>query len=109
MMHTGFEDVEMAKTFGLPYCIVRKPRPFDTTTLNYNWQIWNCKAFSIYTTSTDYLDPGSAQHAVDSVITMLSRQGVLSEAAARPEMLCGEPRVVSDDDLLTIRTPCFSS
>jgi len=62
---------------------------------------WNC--------NSPYLDPGSAQHAVDSVITMLSRQGVLSEAAARPEMLCGEPRVVSDDDLLTIRTPCFSS
>lgn len=37
MMCTGFENVDMAKQFGFPYVIVRNPRPFDTTTLNYNW------------------------------------------------------------------------
>jgi predicted deacylase len=105
MMHTGFEDVEMAKKFGLPYVIVREPRPFDTTTLNYNWQLWNAKAFSIYTTTTDHLDPGSAQHAVDSMVTMLSREGVLKKTAAHPEKLCVTPRLVRDDDLLTIRSP----
>ena len=40
MMKTGFEDVELAKKFGLPYVVIRKTRPYDTTTLNYNWQIW---------------------------------------------------------------------
>ena len=31
--------------FGLPYAFIRTPRPYDTTTLNYNWQIWETKAF----------------------------------------------------------------
>lgn len=33
MMKTGFENVELAKKFGLPYVLLHRPRPFDTTTL----------------------------------------------------------------------------
>ena len=45
MMKTGYEDPELACQFGLPYVILHAPRPFDTTTPNYNWQIWETKAF----------------------------------------------------------------
>ena len=38
MMKTGFEDVEKAMDFGLPYVYRRDARPYDTTTLNYNGQ-----------------------------------------------------------------------
>ena len=48
MMETGYEPVKEAGLFGLPYVYVKSPRPFDTTILNYNWQIWNTKAFSLY-------------------------------------------------------------
>ena len=64
MMKTGFESVELAKKFGLPYVVLRTVRPYDTTTLNYNWQIWDTKAFSIYTTTTEKLDRESAKQAV---------------------------------------------
>lgn len=47
MMKTGFESVDLAQQFGLPYIVLHDPRPFDTTTLNYNWQIWETNAFSI--------------------------------------------------------------
>ena len=40
VMQTGFEDIELAKDFGLPYVYRRNARPYDTTTLNYNWQLW---------------------------------------------------------------------
>ena len=50
MMKTGRENIELAKEFGLPYVVLHTPRPFDTTTLNFNWQVWNTQAFSIYTT-----------------------------------------------------------
>ena len=52
MMKTGLENIELAGHFGLPYVVLHDPRPFDTATLNYNWQIWETDAFSIYTTST---------------------------------------------------------
>ena len=51
VMKTGFEDLEMAKQFDFPYVVLRTPKPYDTTTLNYNWQIWETKAFSLYTAS----------------------------------------------------------
>ncbi len=52
VMQTGFEDIELAKDFGLPYVYRRNARPYDTTTLNYNWQLWETKAFSVYTSAT---------------------------------------------------------
>ncbi len=48
MLKTGYEDVETARLFGMRYVTTYKPRPFDTTLLNYNWQLWNTKAFSVY-------------------------------------------------------------
>ena len=77
MMETGFEDVEMAKEFGMPYVVIRKVRPYETTTLNYNWQIWATKAFSIFTTTTDELDEESAAEAILAVVRFLEKRGVL--------------------------------
>lgn len=76
MMKTGFEDVELAKKFGLPYVVIRKTRPYDTTTLNYNWQIWETHAFSIYTTTTESIDKESAKMAVRSILMFLAKEGV---------------------------------
>ena len=48
MMETGYQRTEEAMDFGLPYVVLRTPQPYDTTTLNYNWQIWDTQAFSLY-------------------------------------------------------------
>ena len=40
MMDCDYSSVDIARQFGLPYVVLRKVRPYDTTTLNYNWQIW---------------------------------------------------------------------
>ena len=77
IMRTGLENVEMARQFGLPYVIVREPRPFDTTTLNYNWQIWETDAFSIYTTHTDTINRESAKEAVMAILRMAVLQGII--------------------------------
>ena len=53
IMETGYQRPEAALDFGLPYILLRKPQPYDTTTLNYNWQIWDTQAFSLYTRETD--------------------------------------------------------
>ena len=102
MMHTGLEDIELAKEFGLPWVIIRKPRPFDTTTLNYNWQIWETDAFSLYTTNTETVDREGATQAVNAILRFMSRRGLLKpEAAPRNEW--NIPRVVSDDHLVNVR------
>lgn len=77
MMDTGFQNPSLANLFGLPYVVIRKPHPYDTTTLNYNWQIWNTSAFSIYTSETARVDEISARQAVASVLRFLTRMGIL--------------------------------
>lgn len=77
MMKTGYEDMELARQFGLPYVVLHDPRPFDTTTLNYNWQVWETQAFSIYTTNTVRVDKESANQAVEAILNFMSKQGVI--------------------------------
>ncbi|MDY2848392.1 MAG: M14 family metallopeptidase [Oscillospiraceae bacterium] len=77
LMHTGFTDPEKMKDFGLPYAFIRDPRPYDTTTLNYNWQIWETNAFSYFLNSTDDIDEKYAEDAVDNVMRFMVRQGII--------------------------------
>lgn len=101
MMKTGLENVEMAKDFSLPYVAVRTPRPFDTTTLNYNWQIWNTNAFSIYAVDTERINMEAAELTVESVLTFLGRQGMIDyEPTAVTESV-----IVEEDEIFNIKTP----
>lgn len=77
MMETGSQNASLGSLFGLPYVVIRKPRPIDTTTLNYNWQIWETNAFSVYTNETDMIDEKSAKQAVSAVLRFLTRMGIL--------------------------------
>ncbi|MDO5381470.1 MAG: M14 family metallopeptidase [Eubacteriales bacterium] len=77
MMETGYQNASLANLFGLQYVLIRKPKPMDTVTLNYNWQMNGTNAFSIYTNSTDMIDDKSARQAVSSVLRFLTRMGIL--------------------------------
>lgn len=100
MMKAGYEDVEMAKEFGMPYVVLRNTRPYDTTTLNYNWQIWETKAFSIYTTSTVEIDKESAGMAIRSILTFLSREGIVDYRGHDGYI----SQVVEDTQMAAVRT-----
>jgi hypothetical protein len=77
MMDTGFTDAELMKHFGFRYALIRKPRPYDTTTLNYNWQIWETKAFSVYSNATDTIDEASATEAVEGILRFMNAAGLI--------------------------------
>ena len=77
MMETEHKNVSLASLFGFQYVMLRKPKPFDTATLNYNWQMANTNAFSLYTNETEVIDEKSAQIAVSAVLRFLSRMGVI--------------------------------
>ena len=76
IMKTGYENMEKARMFGLPYIVLKLPKPYDTTTLNYNWQIWETDAFSLYTTSTTRIDEDSAREIVDGILRFMAKNGM---------------------------------
>lgn len=101
MMEEGYSKIETALKFELPYVVVRKVRPYDTATLNYNWQVWDTEAFSFYTTSTTTIDRKSAGQSVLSIMKFLSALGIVkyqSGSASR------ESKVIVDTDMVSVRT-----
>ena len=99
MMKTGRENVELAKSFGMPYVVLHNPRPFDTATLNYNWQIWETDAFSLYTTSTSSIDKASASQACAAILNFMSKQDVINYRGYEGYI----SRVVETSDFLSLR------
>lgn len=78
MLKTGYEDVETARLFGMKYVTTCQPRPFDTTLLNYNWQLWNTKAFSVYAGKTNQVDLNTSGETIDAIFRMMKRTGVIN-------------------------------
>ncbi len=81
MLKTGYEEVATAARFGLPFVAVRKPLPYDTTLLNYNWQIWGCKAFSLYAGQTNYVEDSTSMQSVDAILRFLNKEGIITYKA----------------------------
>lgn len=101
MMDEGFSKVEEALKFEMPYVVVRKVRPYDTATLNYNWQVWETQAFSFYTTSTTTIDRRSAGQSVLSILKFLSALGVVKYQSSGRSL---QSLVINDTEMATVRT-----
>ena len=99
LMRTGYEDTEGAKLFGMPYITLRKPLPFDTTLLNYNWQLWGSKAFSIYAGQTSYVEDVTSRTTIDAMLRFLSRVGVLTDTDTDEGV---EPVVMDEAELVNV-------
>ena len=101
IMDTGYQTSSLGNLFRLPYAVMRTPKPIDTTTLNYNWQIWESNAFSIYTSETAHIDEESAAQAVSAVLRYLSRVGVVKYTCHSGYL----STVINENDLATVLTP----
>ncbi|HJD98239.1 M14 family metallopeptidase [Mailhella massiliensis] len=99
MMHTGYEDVELAQGFGLPYTLVRNPLPIDTTTLNYNWQIWETQAFSVYAGHTGIIDASTADDSLSAILRFMALHGLIRH---RPHPGYYS-QVVQEDELINVK------
>ena len=71
------ESLELADDFGFSYVVAKKPSSFDTTTLNYNWQVWDTHAFSVFVRDMGSLSPGAATEVEDCILRFLDARGVL--------------------------------
>lgn len=100
MLRTGYEDADTARLFGFPYVTTRKPLPFDTALLNYNWQIWNAKAFSIYAGQTDSIDLAASQQTVDAMLRFLYQTGTL-QSKPSSDVVPGYQSVLIEEETMT--------
>ncbi len=103
MIQTGYEDVETAGLFGLPYICLRKSSPFDTTLLNYNWQIWDTKAYSVYGGQNNQVEGEMAPYIINSLLRFMHRVGIVRHFSfTQPDF---NSQIILESDLETIKTP----
>lgn len=100
LMDTGWDYTDEAMNFGLQYIVRRKPRPYDTTTLNYNWQIWNTKSFSLFTNQTDTIDIEGANEAVRAVLNFLSSRGIIEFVSHRGYI----SSIIDEGEMLSVKS-----
>lgn len=103
IIKTGYEDVQAASLFGFPYICLRESLPFDTTLLNYNWQIWNTKAYSIYGGQSGQVEGSMPSYILSSVLRFMQRVGIISHfASAHPDY---NSQVIRVSDLTSVKAP----
>lgn len=98
MMKTGYEESELALAFGLPYAVIRQPKPYDTTTLNYNWQVFDTIAFSVYTSSTESIDEKGIAISKEAVLRFLKSQDIIEVELSEGE----KTQLLHDENILSV-------
>lgn len=101
MLQTGYEAVEDAKQFGLPYVCIRQPLPFDTTMLNYNWQIWNTKAFSVYGGQTNHVEDKTCKLTIEAILRFMKNNGLITSVNINPGYLSD---IMNEEELITVKS-----
>ena len=101
MLQTGYEAVEDAKQVGLPYVCIRQPIPFDTTMLNYNWQIWNTKAFSVYGGQTNHVEDKTSKLTIEAILRFMKNNGLITSLNINPGYLSD---IMNEEELITVKS-----
>lgn len=103
IMQTGYEDTEGAKLFGLPYITLRIPLPFDTTLLNYNWQIWETKAYSLYGGMNDGVESQVTAEMIGTILRFIQRLGLTNKPVVGiPDF---NAQIINESEFIAVRTP----
>lgn len=103
IIETGYEDTETAGLFGMPYICIRKPLPFDTTLLNYNWQIWETKAYSIYGGQNNQIEGNTASDTINALLRFMQRVGLIHYSASMHSDY--NSQIIDEADLATVKAP----
>lgn len=69
---------DLARMFGFRYALVKDPSPFDTTTLNYNWQVWNTYACSVYSSVTSRINETAAEFVLERILQFMRGIGAIA-------------------------------
>ena len=99
-MKEGYTTAEEACKFGLKYIVERAVRPYDTATLNYNWQVWDTQTFSLYTNATERISNTGAGQAVLAVMNFMANNGIIKYGAIGEKNI----RIIQDSELISVRT-----
>ncbi len=75
---SGYEDLLAAKRFGFKLIHHRTMKSIDTVTLQYNWQLWGTKAFSVICPSDNQVDKKIASQINQAIIRFMDKSKIIN-------------------------------
>ncbi|MFA6190754.1 MAG: succinylglutamate desuccinylase/aspartoacylase family protein [Sulfurimonas sp.] len=101
LFQSGYEDIENSKKFGYKIVHYKELRPTDTVSLQYNWQLWGTKAYSIMCPNETQIDMNGSNEVLEGIISFLSKNKII-----KYKILNGyESTVVTKEDIEIVKTP----
>jgi len=74
---SGYEDLKAAKRFGFKMIHHRTMKSIDTVTLQYNWQLWGTKAFSVICPHENQVDKKLASQINQAIIRFMDKSKII--------------------------------
>lgn len=100
LFQSGYEDIESAKMFGYKLIHHKSLKPTDTVSLQYNWQLWGTKAYSIICPSDVHIDYDTSNEVFEGIMSFLNKNHIFDY-----KVLAGyESTVITNKDVEVIQT-----
>lgn len=77
LIQSGYEDLECAQDVGISFIHYRPYNPIETAMLQYNWQLWGTKSFSIVFGKNGSIDQGDSDEVHTALVRFFSKRGLL--------------------------------
>ena len=78
LFESGYEDLESARLFGYRLIHHKSLKPTDTVSLQYNWQLWGTKAYSVICPSDAHINHDTSNEVFEGIINFLNKTGILN-------------------------------
>jgi predicted deacylase len=75
---SGYEDILGAKKFGFKMIHHRTMKSIDTVTLQYNWQLWGTKAYSVMCPSGNFVNKEMANEIIQAMLRFMDKSKIIN-------------------------------
>ena len=99
LFKSGYEDLEGAKRFGLKMIHHTNLRSIDTVTLQYNWQLWGTKAYSIVCPLDSLVDRNISNQIHQAMVRFMNKSGIIEHSLLNAY----ESNIVTEKNLKIIK------
>lgn len=78
LLQSGWEDIQGAKKFGFKIIHHKELESIDTVTLQYNWQLWETKAYSIICPTRSYIDKTQSDKIMQAMLRFMNHNKIIN-------------------------------
>lgn len=77
LFQSEFEDLKGAKKFGFKFIHHKNMKSIDTVSLQYNWQLWGTKAYSIICPTITHIDKTISSQINQAILRFMNKSKII--------------------------------